>query len=55
MASGFGDGAPLALMALLVRLPDQENELSAPTMLRLHEPKCLRLSHHDVVTPDIDA
>ena len=22
---------------------------------RLHEPKCLRLSHHDVVTPDIDA
>jgi hypothetical protein len=36
-------------------LPDQENELSAPTMLQASRTQCLRLSHHDVITPDIDA
>jgi hypothetical protein len=46
----FGAGArPLALIFPLVCLPDQENEIDAATILRLHE-RILARSHQNVVT-----
>ena len=42
---------PLALMVSAGPLPDQENELEAPTMLKVSGP-FLAHSHQIVVTPD---
>jgi hypothetical protein len=52
MSSAFWRGhCPLALMVSAGRLPDQENELDAPTMLQASRSN-LACSHHNVVTLD---